>query len=191
MGERESEESSRDSGKPANNQLVFLRSPNNCSELHRALEPPEADRISCGVKSLQNRNPGVTDGVQAPGIRNLQEFLGQKPRWHDFFFLSKCCEMHRAFLSLHAAANLSLQEGIAGVFPFKPFKSNTFHRYFGSPSKSLKVRGQRQDHPRAVYWHGRNPCGGPYRTAPPPTPCTGAPSSCSWPGLWSQCKPCH
>lgn len=62
--------------------------------------------------------------------------------------------------SVQLHTHMSLQEGITGVFPFKPFKSNTFHRYFGSPSKSLKVRGQRQDHPRAVSLFARGGGGG-------------------------------
>lgn len=38
-------------------------------------------------------------------------------------------------------ACMSLQEGVTGVFPFK---SNTFYRYFGSSSKSLKAEGGRE-----------------------------------------------
>lgn len=38
-------------------------------------------------------------------------------------------------------AHMPLQEGTTGMFPFK---SNTFYRYFGSSSKSLKAEGDRE-----------------------------------------------
>lgn len=50
-------------------------------------------------------------------------------------------------LPLHAAANSARSHAPTrrqtGVFPFKSLKSNTFYRYFGSSSKSLKAEGGR------------------------------------------------
>lgn len=52
-------------------------------------------------------------------------------------------------------ARMPLQEGITGVFPFKPFKSNTFYRYFGSSSESLKAERAEGGPPmhKWVYLH--------------------------------------
>lgn len=57
--------------------------------------------------------------------------------------------------------HVPLQEGVTGVFPFKPFKSNTFHRYFGSSSKSLEAGGgrERTTHAQFSLFRQREPCG--------------------------------
>lgn len=68
-------------------------------------------------------------------------------------------------LSLQAAANSASSHAPTrrqtGVFPFKPFKSNTFYRYFGSSSKSLKAEGgrERTTHAQCGLFAKHNPYG--------------------------------
>lgn len=52
-------------------------------------------------------------------------------------------------------ANMPLQEGITGVLPLQPFKSNTFYRSSGSTSKSFRAERGRWGPPRLrwVYLH--------------------------------------
>lgn len=75
------------------------------------------------------------------------------------FFLSfqNAVKYSGFFFTPQAAANSACLHAPTrrqtGVFPFKPFKSNTFYRYFGSSSKSLKAEGAEGGPPTrsAVY----------------------------------------
>lgn len=67
----ESEESSRISGNLQIIILFFWGLQTTAANYIRPWMQPEADGISCRVKSSQYCNPGVTDRVQTPGIINL------------------------------------------------------------------------------------------------------------------------
>lgn len=81
------------------------------------------------------------------------------------FFFKMLLNTQSCSLSLQAAANSASSHAPTrrqtGVFPFKPFKSNTFYRYFGSSSKSLKAEGgsERTTHTRAGLFAQPNPRG--------------------------------
>lgn len=86
--------------------------------------------------------------------------------WFFFFFFFRMLLNTQSFsLSPQAATNPAYSHAPtrrqAGVFPFKPFKSNTFCRCSGSSSKSLKAEGgrERTTHAQSGLFAGHNPYG--------------------------------
>lgn len=80
--------------------------------------------------------PLVSCAVESLGILNLHEFLEPRPFKYGFvaivFYVIKC---QKIFFT----AGVPWQEGRMGGLPFK---SNTFYRCSGSPSKSSRTEGR-------------------------------------------------
>lgn len=117
-----------------NHHLAFLGSINNSSLTPPSCHSQDLTRSPMGL-SAPRAIPLVSNAVNAPGILNLQEFLAQRPLKYGFvvvvFHVVKC--------QLFFTAGMPLQEGRMGVLPFK---SNTFYRCSGRPSKSFRTEGR-------------------------------------------------